>query len=125
MKNFNKKEILEGRTIFDWLFPIKYTQEDDISYLQEVVLKNDTRFREYKNSGELYEYLYRKTEKYRSPLNLSKLADTADRIGAFSMWIFPSGEESVEIPLKAFLYWWQKKSLEKEGVDVYEWKKKT
>lgn len=79
--------------------PAFYTAEDDLKYLEELVVQQDGRFRRYQGTPELKEYLTHIVQHSKSVLWYTKLADTLDRLG-----IFVGFEEVFEIPLKGVLY---------------------
>ena len=81
------------------LAPVINSTQDDLRYLEELVVQNDGRFKRYQGTQELTEYLTHVVQHHKSVLWYTKLADTLDKFG-----IFFAGEELIEIPLKGALY---------------------
>lgn len=93
------ENILErARGIISAVIPLVKNPQDDVKYLEDLVAKNP-RFRDYRGSIQLREYLSDVLREHKTMLYVNKLAETLDRAG-----VFFAGEEIVEIPLKTILY---------------------
>jgi|SRR3989338_5870988 len=91
--------IEKARQLASIVLPALKNPEDDVKYLESLVLKQDARFEGYAETKELKDYLSGIANHHRTMIYANKIAETLDRVG-----IVLVGEEIAEIPLKGLLY---------------------
>ncbi len=91
--------IKKARQLASIVLPALKNPEDDVKYLESLVLKQDARFETYAGTKELKDYLSGIVNQHRKMIYANKIAETLDRVG-----IVLVGEEIAEIPLKGMLY---------------------